>query len=326
MPIPMAVARPVLLASALAGLAGCGGEPEAGLFTGYVEAEQVRISAPRPGWLVELSVREGDEVKAGQRLFALDADQEEIVLEEARARLGEAGARARDAGKGARPAEIATLEAQQREAKVQLDFAVSERERGDRLAASGAIADARMNELRTQEDAARARLSAATDAVRVAKLGARSDLREAAGKVASAAESAVGQAQWALDQRRIDSRVAGRVERITYREGEYVGAGAPVVTLLPPGALKVRFFVPQADLPRVRVGGEAQVSADGLDAPVTARISYVAAESEFTPPVIFSAKSRDRLVFAVEARLPEGATLTPGVPVDVRVTPAASAP
>ncbi len=308
--------RRVWFAGLALGLAACSGGDD-GVFTGYVEAELVRVSAPQPGWVETLRVREGDVVEAGQVLFDLDAEQQELALNEAEARLGAAGAQAEDASRGARPAEIAQLQAQLEDARAQLVNAEAELRRAEPLAQTGALAQARLDDAVAVRNSAQARVHAAEKAVSVARLAAREGVRDAAEAQRGAARAAAEQALWQLGQRHVEARVGGRVERIAYRTGEFVAAGAPVVTLLPEDALKVRFFVAQERLPAFEPGTEVAVRADGLSAPVVAVVSYVAREAEFTPPVIYSAATRDKLVFAVEARLPAGTELNAGLPVDV---------
>jgi HlyD family secretion protein len=124
-------------------------------------------------------------------------------------------------------------------------------------------------------------------------------------------------AQWRLEQRTVHALIDARVEQVFHRQGEFVNAGSPVVALLPNNGLKVRFFIPQAKLPSLAVGQSIEVFSDGTSAPLTANISYISAVAEFTPPVIYSAEVRDKLVFMVEASLPSDAELNPGLPVDV---------
>ena len=110
----------------------------------------------------------------------------------------------------------------------------------------------------------------------------------------------------------------GRIEDTYYRAGEYIAAGAPVVSLLPPENVRVRFFVPQALLPSFPLEGAVTIHCDGCDKPVKAKINFIASQGEYTPPVIYSVGSRDKLVFRVEA-IPETFTpaLRPGLPVDI---------
>jgi HlyD family secretion protein len=315
--------RMIAAVAAVLAAAGCNEDVE-GVYTGYVEAELVRIAPPQAGWLVALHVSEGDRVEPGGLLFELDTDQQQLLLTEAQARLGEAGARVDDASQGARAPEIAALRAQLQEARAQLSYAETELARTQRLANSGAVAPAQLDDANTQRETARARVKAAEEAIRVAQLAARDGVQGAAQAQQSAAEASLEQVAWLLEQRRVVSRRKGRVEMITHREGEYVTAGTSVLELLPDDALKVRFFVPQAELTRFAPGTVVRVQADGAEA-VDATISYVASEAEFTPPVIYSASSRDQLVFAVEARLPAGTVLNAGLPVDVTLPAAQTA-
>ena len=131
---------------------------------------------------------------------------------------------------------------------------------------------------------------------------------------------------WQLQEKNVAAPSGGVVQDTLYRVGEFIPAGRPVVSLLPPENIKVRFFVPQAVLPSIQMGDPIQVRLDGMDSALSARISYIAPVSEFTPPVIYSKESRAKLVFMVEARaLPaESARLHPGQPVDVRLVATAS--
>ena len=105
------------------------------------------------------------------------------------------------------------------------------------------------------------------------------------------------------------------------RVGEWVPAGNPVVQMLPPQNLKVRFFVPEAAIASLAPGRTIAIHCDGCAADVPARITYVSREAEYTPPVIYSNESRTKLVFMVEARpaLAAAPKLQPGQPVAVRV-------
>jgi HlyD family secretion protein len=137
------------------------------------------------------------------------------------------------------------------------------------------------------------------------------------------AQARVNSSQTRLDRRKVASPVAGSVEQIYYRVGEMVPAGKPVVALLPPGNLKVRFFVGEAVLPQLKLGETVKVQCDGCANDLTARISFIARSSEFTPPVIYSQEERGKLVFMIEARPQRPEALRVGQPVSVALTPAA---
>jgi HlyD family secretion protein len=130
--------------------------------------------------------------------------------------------------------------------------------------------------------------------------------------------------QTRLDRRKVASPVTGSVEQIYFRAGEMVPAGKPVVALLPPENLKVRFFVSEAVLPHIKLGDAVQVQCDGCAADLTATVSFLSRTSEFTPPVIYSTEERAKLVFLIEARPQRPDRLRVGQPVSVALKPAQS--
>ena len=113
------------------------------------------------------------------------------------------------------------------------------------------------------------------------------------------------------------ARSSGSVQQIYYRAGELVPAGKPIVALLPPGNIKVRFFVNEATLPKLTIGDRVTVACDGCASGITAKISFIARTSEFTPPVIYSLEERSKLVFLIEARPERPELLRVGQPVSV---------
>ncbi len=121
------------------------------------------------------------------------------------------------------------------------------------------------------------------------------------------AQARLASAQTRLARRKASSPVTGSVQQIYYRPGELAPAGRPVVSLLPPGNIKIRFFVPETVLPRVALGEGVTIHCDGCKTDVTARVTFISRTSEFTPPVIYSLDERSKLVFLIEAR-----TDTPG--------------
>jgi HlyD family secretion protein len=131
------------------------------------------------------------------------------------------------------------------------------------------------------------------------------------------AQARLNSAQTRLTRRKMFSPVAGSVQQIYYRVGELVPVGKPIVAILPPGNLKVRFFVNEATLPKLKIGDTIAVSCDGCQPGITARISFIARSSEFTPPVIYSMEERSKLVFLIEARTDTPERLRVGQPVSV---------
>jgi HlyD family secretion protein len=289
------------------------------LLNGYVETEPARIASPVAGRLLKLTVQRGDEVKVGTPLFVLEQDNEAAGRRAAQARVEQAEAQVNDLAKGKRSDEIAAIVASLEAARATARDSESNLQRQRALAKQGFISGADLVNLEAKRDADAAQVRNIEAQLRTAQLPARPDNREAARAEAAAAKAELAQSEWQLAQKAVASPVAARVDDTLYRVGEWVPAGSPVVSLQEPTAVKLRFFVPQAQLSAVQAGSIVQVSCDGCGAPMQAKVSYVAHEAEFTPPVIYSKESRQRLVFLVEARpqAEDVERLHAGQPVDV---------
>jgi HlyD family secretion protein len=285
---------------------------------GYVEAEYVRVAAPFAGTLVKLDVKRGQPVAAGGALFRLEAESEDAGRREAEEQARRAQAQLDDARKGPRATEVETVRAQLSQAEVVAVNAERELTRTEDLVAKGFVSRQKADDARTERDRARAKVAELRALLATTVSGRRPDEIRAAEAEAKAAQAALAQADWKLRQKTVASAVQGLVFDTLYVEGEWVPAGSPVVSLLTPENVKVRFFVPETRVGAVRVGQAVTVRCDGCD-PIPATVSYVSRQAEYTPPVIYSKDSRGKLVFMIEARpSPEGATkLHPGQPVDV---------
>lgn len=301
-------------------LGACGDEPAS--FQGYVEGDFLNIGAEESGRVVSLNVKEGDAIKAGTLLFNLDDTTAQADLTSAQTALMAAQAKLADLESGARQPEIEALIAQRDQAQASLELSRIQFARQQRLVDSGTRPKEVLDEARAELERDQARIAEITKDIEVAQLGSRINQIEAARQEVEAARAALDKAQYRLEQRSVDAPASGQVSEIVARPGEVVAAGMPVITMLPPGNLKVRFFVPQDRMASIGRGDEVSISCDGCPSAVTARVTFVAEEVEFTPPVIFSDESRDKLVVMMEAR-PEKPVdfLRPGQPVDVAPVP-----
>ena len=309
-----------LLACAFAAiaLAGCGKNGNPAL-QGYVEGEYVRIAAPFAGTLVALEAQRGAKVDAGAALFALEAESEDAARRESRERLRKAAAQVEDLKKGKRPTEVESVRAQLSQAEATAAHSEREWRRQLDLVQRGFVSQSRADEAKTARDRDHARVVELQNELATTRAGARPDEIRAAEAEAAAAKEALAQADWRVRQKSVSATVGGTVADTLFAKGEWVPAGAPVVSLLPPGNVKVRFFVPEARLGAVQVGQKVTLACDGCPAPIPATIVFIAPQAEYTPPVIYSKDNRTKLVFLVEAKpIPEDAAkLHPGQPVDV---------
>jgi HlyD family secretion protein len=305
---------------------GCTDKP-ASHWSGYAEGDYVYLAAPFPGRLDTVAVSAGQTVAQDAMLFSLDAQSEKLAQQEAAARLTAAQAQANNLDTGKRRDELAVTQAQLAQARATEALAASDLQRQQQLVTQGFVTKARADDAATNLTQARARVAELTAALQVAQLPGRSEERSAQHAAAQAAQEVLKQSQWRTQQKQQTAPAAALVADVFYQVGEYVAAGQPVLSLLPPGNIKARFFVSEADLGTIHTGQSVLISCDGCGAPMAAQISRIATQPEFTPPVIYSNAQRSKLVFMAEAKpqADDAMRLKPGQPLDVRLATAPSA-
>ncbi|EKF19229.1 HlyD family secretion protein [Nitratireductor pacificus] len=309
----------------MAGLfTACAGD--APLAVGYVEGEYVLLAPVEIGQVASVSVHRGARVEAGTVVAAMDATGAGIAVTQAEAALAEAEAQLADLRKAKRPEEIAVLEAALASANAEAAEAGRVLARTRDLFRRGIATKAELDKAETAQVLADTRIGQAEANLAVARLPARAEAINAAAKRRDQMQAALAQARWRLSERSIRAPVAGRVDDIIRNAGDVAGPSAPVVSLLPDGGVRLKLYVPQERFSAVSPDTRLSINCDGCPPGLTARVSYVSQEPEFTPPVIYSLETRQKLVYLVEAR-PEGeaAALQPGQIVDVRLAPDAMA-
>ncbi len=320
---PFAQHRAMLGVLAVAvGLAagGCSREQPVS-WQGYAEGEFVYLASSQSGTLAQLDAHRGQQIAAGTTVFTLESTYETAALDQASHQLSAARAQLADISSGKRPPEVNVTKAQLAQAVANAHKAAQQLARDEAQYRAGGIAKAQLDDSRAQADASAAQVRELTNQVAVARLPARAQQIGAQKAQVDAAQALVNEAQWKLDQKRVVAAQAGTVYDTLYRVGEWVQAGNPVVQMLPPENVKVRFFVPEAVIGGLAAGRKVMVHCDGCAADVPATITYVSHEAEYTPPVIYSNETRAKLVFMVEAHpaLADAAKLHPGQPVEVRL-------
>ena len=307
----------LLLASLLSGCT----QERYDYFQGYVEGEYILVASPLPGRLESLEVRRGQQVSPGEPLFILEHAREEAEVAEAAEGIARAENILADLLKGKRPSEIAAIEARLAQARTSYSLSRLEFERRQSLFDKASLPKEQLDRARTEMERNSSLIDELSAELQTAKLTARSDLVAAARTDLDAAKARLQQARWQLDQKNQKAQAQGLVFDTFFQEGEFVPAGYPVVSILPPANIKIRFFVPETVLGQLSVGGKIFVSLDGSPTPISAEISYISPTAEFTPPVIYSRNTRSKLVFMIEAE-PDAETaggLHPGQPVDIRL-------
>jgi HlyD family secretion protein len=314
---PLGKCVTVLLAGLLFTTAGCNRQPPPG-WQGYLEGDFVYVAAPLAGQLARLSVQKGARVEAGAPLFTLEQSAELSALREAAERLRQSQARLVDLGKGQRPSELAALAARLAQARTAAELSARELARATQLHQTTVLSEDDFDHARLNHEA-NLKLVAETEAQLVtAQLGGRVDVVAAAQADVAAAQAALDRAGWSVAQKTQAAPRAALVYDTLFREGEFVPAATPVVALLPPENIKVRFFVSESDFAALKAGAPVRVAITGRPE-LLAHISYLSPQPEYTPPILYNRENRAKLVFMVEAVFDPAAArdLHPGQPADV---------
>ena len=287
-------------------------------WNGYVEADYVYVAAAAPGVLETVAVGAGEAVAAGDLRFVVKQDQQLGLLRAAAGRVLVAAANAQNLSTGSRSEEVDVIRASLGKAEADLVLARTTLGRSEKLAAEGLTPTARLDQDRAMLHSAEAQVAQLKAQLAVAELPARDPLQLAAEAGLAAARADADKARADLADRTVTAPLAAQVERVFYRPGEMAAAGVPVLSLLPAGALKVKFYVAEADRPGLALGSAMGVTCDGCAAGLVARLTWLAAEPQFTPPIIYSRDERTRLTFLAEATLEGGGGgVRPGQPVTV---------
>ena len=300
------------------GFSGCAPHKPAG-YQGYLEGDFVYVAAPLAGQLETLAVVKGARVSTGTPLFTLEHASELAAQRQADDQLNATRSRLADLKKGQRPSELAATEARLAQARSAAELSRLQLDRQAELFKNNTIAASDYDQARlTYEQNTHAvdDLAAQLD---TARLGGRADVIAAAEADVRAAAAAKTKADWSVSQKSQASPCDALVYDTLYRQGEFVAAGNPVVSLLPPANIKVRFFVPEAEFAAIKAGETVRVAFDGHP-PFDAHVSYLSPSPEYTPPILYNRDNRSKLVFMVEAVFADAATardLHPGQPVDV---------
>jgi len=290
-------------------------------YQGYLEGEFVYVASPLAGQLEKLSVARGTRVEAGTPLFTLEQGAEITSLRESAERLRQAQARLADLRKGQRPSELAALEARLAQARTAAELSRLELERAAKLHQSTVLSDDDFDRVRLTHEGNTTLIAETAAQLITAQLGGRPDVIAAAEADVAAAQAALDRTGWNVAQKSRAAPAAALVYDTLFREGEFVAAGQPVVALLPPANLKVRFFVPEVEFGTLKAGDLVKVAISGHPAPLDAHISYLSPKPEYTPPVLYNRENRAKLVFMIEAVFDPAAArdLHPGQPVDVTI-------
>lgn len=290
-------------------------------YQGWVEADLLFIGPETAGRLADVTVKEGDRADAGRLLFRLEDTAAQAAVSAKEASLAALQSQY-DLAVAAqkRPEEITILKASERQAEAQLSLSVQELDRMRSLARSGTATRANLDAAIAAEAANRAALDNIRGQVALAGLPARSETIRQAEQTMAAAKAELASARDALARLSVEAPAAGAVQTLYYKPGEVVPAGRPVVAILAPEDIRIRFFVAEAEIARVAIGQTVHMTCDGCK-PMDAKVSFISDKAEYTPPEIYSLEERAKLVYRVEAVPQDPTAVRPGLPVDVTLSP-----
>jgi HlyD family secretion protein len=288
---------------------------------GYAEADFIKVGPTQQGLLTSLYVARGSKVAAGAPLFDQDDTNDRASRDQTVRQLKQAEEQLANLKAGGKPTEIQQAEANLADAYAARDKLESDLKRNEELVKNGGVSRQLVEGQRADLRSALARaqgLEAALAQLR-APLGREGEIK-AQQQLVESLHAAVAMAQWRVDQRHVMAPAAGVVADVLARPGETIPAGAPVVSLLPPENIFVRFFVPEPRIAEVHGGDKVALLCDRCPAGLAGTVSFISPQAEFTPPVIYSEASRAKLVYMVEARPPRerAALINPGQPMAVR--------
>ena len=288
---------------------------------GYAEADYVKVAPVEQGLLTTISVARGDQIAKGAPLFAQDDTHERAARDQAARQLAQAEQQLANLEAAMKPTEVAQAEANLTDAHSTLERARADLQRDEALLKTGYATAQTVDQRRADYRSAEAKAQHAEAALTQARAPMGREREIGAQRAAVAAgQAAVAMAEWRLEQRTVTAPVAGRIADVLAQPGETMAAGAPVVSILPPENIFIRFFVPETALSGLHRGGPVSFGCDGCQSGLTGSISFISPTAEYTPPVIYSESTRAKLVYRIEARpQPDQAALfNPGQPIDVR--------
>jgi HlyD family secretion protein len=299
-------------------LTGCKkDEPTA--YQGYVEGEYVNIASSQSGRLDKLFVTRGENVKANTPLFVLDSENEISQLHQNESELASAQSVLNDMQKGSRPEELDVIKAKLTQAKADADNFQEQLQRNRELYKANALSKEALDNTTASAHRSAALVKELENSLKVAQIGDRHDRIESQKAKVKQIQALIAQTQWRLSEKALKAPSDAMVFDTLYREGEFIPIGGIVVRLLPPQNRKIRFFVPQSISEKLSIGQKLLIVSRSDGRKIPAHVTYISTEAEYTPPIIYSNETKEKLIYMIEAYpSPKDAPLLhPGQPVEV---------
>ncbi len=289
---------------------------------GYIEGEFSNLSSSQSGSLQTLYVTRGQTVVKGQHLFDLDPEPEQSALIQAAANLESEQSKLKDLSLGQRSTILGGIIAQREQAEADLELAKNDFNRSEQLYQKGVVSKANYDQALSTLKAAEQKVTQYQQNLKEAELGERQYRLLQQMDIVRANEAALKQAKWRLTQKSVYAPEAGLIFDTYFNIGEQIAANQAVASLLAPRNIYLIFYVPEPRLSTLRLNQWVSFKCDSCQRTLIAKITYISAEAEYTPPVIFSEVSRQKLVYRVKANLllKEATWVHPGQPVEITLS------
>jgi HlyD family secretion protein len=269
------------------------------VFTGYVVSDNVYMSSPIAATVQDVHIKRGQRVQIGTPLFQMDKTSLALKVEKLKAEIKEA-----ESEKAVRQAELTSAEATNKLAQIEL-----KRLSSIQAEVKGAVSQLELDRATESMTRSSAVISLVTNQI------------AAADSQIEKSKAELHDMEYQVTELSPVSPVSGRIEEVIYKKGEWAAANAAIVSIVPDNEIKVRFYIPQNQLNKCSVGTKIAIAYDGGPKGLTAVVDFIAARPEYTPPVIYSLRTRDKLVFMAEAAPDDPCNLIPGQPMDVTILP-----
>jgi len=308
---------PILISVCL--LTSC--KEEKNLYNGYIEADYVYISPYNNGKIESIFVSKGESIKKGAELFKIDGNKEKANLNIYDQAAQGVNFYIEDMKKGARPEKLKFWS----NVAEAIKFISEGTGIGDRmyttLEKDKAVSYKDQQKITHIHKAALKMSQALTAWVEYQKLSERPDKIAAAESLKKALDTQAAYSKWDMEQVIQGAPKDAYVFDVFYREGEFVQAGKPVVSLLPPENIKAVFFVDGKIVNNLKLGDKISVKLSNVTKPTAAVVSYISSKSEYTDPFIYSLKNNEKYMYLVEAKFnpSDSAKLHPGQPIEVDI-------
>ena len=309
---------PLLIALAMAcGVAGCTWQDNKPDGSGTIECTQVDVSSLVAGRIAEMRCGEGDAVKAGDVLARIDTADFDLRAAEARAALAAAQAQLDLVKAGSRAEDIERARHQCEEAEAAARAAQADRDRVEKVFQQGNATQKQLDDVRAQDDRARAVRDAAAQNLAHFQKGSRDEEVRLAQAQAELAQARLATAEKAVRDCVIKAPLAGTVTTRNREAGEFAGVGLPVLTLSRLDEVWLSIYVPERRVAGVKLGQAARVKVDGDARLYEGAVTFISPIAEFTPRNVQTPDEREKLVYRLKITLknPDG-LFKPGMPAD----------